>query len=103
MCSSDLYASANHDEAVFDCPYDYRLDRGDTVRKHLGFGWGIHLCVGAPLARLEMASALLAVTERIPAMQLAAGFEYQRVRFFMMQGPTRVDVLFDPEKVDDPA
>jgi cytochrome P450 len=97
------YASANHDEAGFDCPADYRLDRGDTVRKHLGFGWGIHLCVGAPLARLEMASALLAVTERIAAMKLADGFEYQRVRFFMMQGPTRVDVLFDPATVDDDA
>jgi len=97
------YASANHDEAVFDCPNDYRLDRGDTVRKHLGFGWGIHLCVGAPLARLEMASALLAVTERIPAMNLAAGFEYQRVRFFMMQGPTRVDVVFGADQVGDPA
>lgn len=92
------YASANHDEAVFDRSYDYSLDRGDSVRKHLGFGWGIHLCVGAPLARLEMASALAAVTERIPAMSLAPGFEYQRVRFFMMQGPTRVDVVFEGEK-----
>ena len=97
------YASANHDEAVFDCPYDYRLDRGDTVRKHLGFGYGIHLCVGAPLARLEMASALVAVTERIPAMNLAADFDYERVRFFMMQGPTHVDVVFDPAKVEDRA
>jgi cytochrome P450 len=94
------YASANHDEAVFTCPYDYRLDRGETARKHLGFGWGIHLCVGAPLARLEMASALVAVTERIPSLRLAPGFDYDRVRFFMMQGPTHVDVVFDRHQVE---
>jgi cytochrome P450 len=91
------YASANHDEAVFECPYDYKLDRGEMARKHLGFGWGIHLCVGAPLARLEMVSALTAVTERIASMSLAPGFEYERVRFFMMQGPTHVDVVFDSQ------
>jgi cytochrome P450 len=67
------------------------------ARKHLGFGWGIHLCVGAPLARLEMVSALTAVTERIASMSLAPGFEYERVRFFMMQGPTHVDVVFDSQ------
>lgn len=86
------YASANHDEAVFACPKDFDLDRGDVVRKHLGFGWGHHLCVGAPLARLELACALDAVLDRIPSMRLADGFEYQRVRFFMMQGPIRLDV-----------
>jgi cytochrome P450 len=91
------YASANHDEAVFEHPKDYDLDRGDAVRRHLGFGWGIHLCVGAPLARLELSSALDAVLDRIPAMELAPGFEYERVRFFMMRGPTRLDVVFGDE------
>jgi cytochrome P450 len=94
------YASANHDESVFDCPYDYDLNRGDTVRRHLGFGWGIHLCVGAPLARLELVSALGAVLDRIPTMRLAPGFDYERVRFFMMRGPVRLDVLFGDG--DDP-
>jgi cytochrome P450 len=88
------YASANHDEAVFEHPKDYDLDRGDSVRRHLGFGWGIHLCVGAPLARLELASVLEAVLDRIPSMELAPGFEYERVRFFMMRGPAFLDVVF---------
>jgi cytochrome P450 len=87
------YASANHDEAVWGCPKDFDLDRGEVVRKHLGFGWGTHLCVGAPLARLELASALDAVLDRVPEMRLADGFTYERVRFFMMQGPIRLDVV----------
>lgn len=88
------YASANHDEDVFPDPDRFRLDRGDALRKHLGFGWGTHACVGAALARLELVCALDAVVERIPAMALARGFTYDRVRFFMMQGPTHVDVTF---------
>jgi cytochrome P450 len=86
------YSSANKDETVFAQPEDYDLDRGDVVRRHLGFGWGIHLCVGAPLARLEGAHVLNAVFDRIPSMRLAPDFEYQRVKFFMMRGPIRLDV-----------
>jgi len=89
------YASANRDEAVFDDPDTFSLDRGEGLRKHhLGFGFGIHLCVGAGLARLEAVSALNAVLDRIPHMELAPGFEYERVMFFMMRGPVRVDVRF---------
>jgi len=89
------YASANHDESVWDHADRYDLDRGEAVRKHLGFGWGIHLCVGAPLARAELVSSLQAMVERIGHMRLAPGFTYERVRFFMMEGPTRLDVVFD--------
>lgn len=88
------YASANHDEQVFEDPDHFRLDRGKSVHAHLGLGVGAHTCVGASLARLEVASALAAVVERIPSMTLAPDFTYERVRFFMMQGPLRMDVRF---------
>jgi cytochrome P450 len=88
------YASANHDETVFEDPDDFVADRADVAKRHLGFGFGIHLCVGAPLARLELACALDAVLDRIPSMALAPGYGYERVEFFMMQGPTRLDVVF---------
>ncbi len=90
------YSSANHDETVFECPEKFDLDRGDVVKRQLGFGWGVHLCVGAPLARLEGAHVLNAVLDRIPSMRLAPGFEYQRVKMFMMRGPVALDVEFDP-------
>jgi cytochrome P450 len=90
------YRSANHDERAFDNPEEFQLDRPDVAKKHLGFGFGIHLCVGAPLARQELICALDAVLDRIPEMELAPGFEYERVPFFMMRGPERMDVVFPP-------
>jgi cytochrome P450 len=86
------YASANHDEALYPDPDRFDLDRGDEVRRQLGFGWGPHLCVGAPLARLEGAHVLNAVLDRIPQMRLTEGFRYQRVTTFMMRGPVRLDI-----------
>ena len=47
-----VWPAANRDPNGFDAPNEIRLDRG-APRHHVGFGWGIHLCVGAPLARLE--------------------------------------------------
>ena len=47
-----VWPAANRDERAFEDPLDLRLDRS-APRHHVGFGWGIHLCLGAPLARLE--------------------------------------------------
>jgi cytochrome P450 family 144 len=46
------WTAANHDADAFPNPDDIDLDRPNP-RQHVGFGWGIHLCVGAPLARIE--------------------------------------------------
>jgi cytochrome P450 len=59
-----MWPSANHDEDTYEDPEAIRLDRAHP-RQHVGFGAGIHLCVGAPLARVEAKSAveeLLAAT-----------------------------------------
>jgi len=61
-----MWSSANRDPAHFDAPDELRLDRPNP-RDHLGFGRGIHHCVGAPLARMEARVALeelLLATER---------------------------------------
>ncbi|MBT2211279.1 cytochrome P450 [Actinomadura sp. NEAU-AAG7] len=63
----DMYAAA-HDETVFDDP-----DRFDVTREnnpHLSFGFGLRYCIGAPLARLELQTALTELTRRFPEMEL---------------------------------
>jgi cytochrome P450 len=91
------YASANRDEDVYEAAGEFSLEQRDFKAKpHFGFGHGIHLCVGATLARLESVCALHAVLDRAARMQLVPGFQYRRVRFFVMRGPQSVDVRFEP-------
>jgi cytochrome P450 len=56
------FQAANRDPAVFDDPDTLRIDR--TPNQHLGFGWGIHTCLGSHLARAEAATFLRQVLER---------------------------------------
>ena len=68
-----LYASANRDEDVWDDPEEFRLDRdARDLRRHMAFGRGIHLCIGAPLARMEAAAALTELLDRFATVELAA-------------------------------
>ncbi|PRX47861.1 cytochrome P450 [Prauserella shujinwangii] len=64
-----LLGAAARDPEVFAEP-DV-LDVGRTPNPHLGFGGGIHYCVGAPLARIEIAAALGALTRLLPRLRLA--------------------------------
>lgn len=57
------WASANLDETVFEAPGEVRLDR--KPNPHLSFGFGPHLCLGAPHARLIVRSLLLAMSQRV--------------------------------------
>jgi cytochrome P450 len=64
-----LFGAANHDPTVFDRPEV--LDLGRDPNPHVAFGLGIHLCVGAPLARLELEEVFGAVANRFTAIDLA--------------------------------
>jgi cytochrome P450 len=62
-------ASANRDETVFDRPDEINLTREQNP--HVGFGHGVHHCLGAPLARLELQLAVGTLVRRLPGLRLA--------------------------------
>ena len=64
-----LIGSANRDETVFS--HSDQMDLTRDPNPHIGFGAGIHFCIGAPLARMEMSVALPKLMERFPALDLA--------------------------------
>jgi cytochrome P450 len=74
------WPAANHDRDAFPNPDEIDLDRPNP-RRHVGFGWGIHLCVGAPLARVEAKVAfeqLLARTRSFSIDPSAAPLHHHR-------------------------
>ena len=65
-----LFGAAERDPRRFTDPDRFDIGRGDTA--HIGFGGGIHFCVGAPLARLELEVSMVGIAERFPNLELAA-------------------------------
>ena len=73
------HASANRDESVFDDP-----DRFDVARSpndHLSFGFGVHFCIGAHLARLQMRALFSEVVTRLPELRLAGAVSHLTSNF----------------------
>ena len=68
------YVSANRDEDVFDEPM--RFDVGRDPNKHLSFGYGVHFCLGAALARMEINSFFTELLPRLESIELAGDPEF---------------------------
>ena len=81
--------SANRDPATFADPDRLDLGRGDT--RHLGFGGGLHACIGAALARLETRIAMTALLAAYPRMELAVS-EPSRIVSWAVRGVTSLPV-----------
>jgi cytochrome P450 len=64
------WASANYDETVFPAPAEVRLDR--KPNPHVAFGFGPHLCLGAPHARLLIKTLLQGLADRVAAIEILA-------------------------------
>ena len=81
-----LFGSAQRDPRRFDHPDHFDVARGDPT--HIGFGGGIHFCVGAPLARHELAIALADLVTAFPDIELAADPTYHPT--FVIRGLTEL-------------
>jgi cytochrome P450 len=86
------YAAGNRDPEVFENPDRFSLDR--PPRKHLSFAIGVHVCIGAEMARLEARTALRALTARFPDLELVDRGE--RIKPFFLWGRRRLPVRRAP-------
>jgi cytochrome P450 len=95
MCPGDkiVYAvsSANRDDAVFDHPAEFRVDR-DNGRDHLAFGDGPHVCPGQAIARLEGRVTIEEFLARVARVEPEPGWEPRKVPIFWANGPVDVRV-----------
>ncbi|MCR4266017.1 cytochrome P450 [Nitratireductor sp. ZSWI3] len=82
-----LLGAANNDPAAFAAPRRFWPDRAD--QKNVSFGAGIHFCIGAPLARLEMQVGLKVLFDRLPQISLSEAPRYGDTYHF--HGLTRLD------------
>jgi cytochrome P450 len=90
-----VIAAADHDPAHFKDPA--RLDISREDNKHLGFGLGIHYCVGAPLARMEGQIGIGTLFRRLPDLRLAVPPEALRFRpSVLLRGVEELPVTFSP-------
>ncbi|QGG40469.1 cytochrome P450 [Aeromicrobium yanjiei] len=83
-----LMGSANRDAAVF--PDADTFDVGRDPNPHVGFGMGLHFCLGAPLARLELQISIRTLLERFPQLRLVG--EAPRRPTWVLRGFERIDV-----------
>ena len=97
-----MNGAANRDPRQFENPHEFRLDRANG-RHHIGFGHGIHSCVGAPLARAEARITIerfLARTQDIRISEAAHGpadarrYEYDPT--YMLRGLRELHLEFTP-------
>jgi cytochrome P450 len=89
------FASANRDGAVIARPDERDVHR-DRPGNHLGFGAGIHFCLGAPLARLEGRVAVEAVRERLPNLRVVPGFVPEYSPLVFQRGVKALHLEWDP-------
>ncbi len=64
------YFSSNHDESMFADPMEFNVTR-DNVKRHIAFGFGIHVCIGQHLSKLEMIAAWQVLFNRLDNFELA--------------------------------
>jgi cytochrome P450 len=92
MAASVSISSAHRDPRVFENPDTFDIDRPAKV--NLGFGYGIHLCLGMPVAKLEIEAAVNALLD-LPNLRLDPDMPPPQVRGITMRGPDAVHIVWD--------
>ena len=90
-----VWGSGNRDPERFDDPERFWVGRPDVAKHHLAFGYGIHMCIGAPLARLEAQISFEQLLSRLANLRLADGATITHQRRFNQRAPEAVPIQFD--------
>ncbi|OBJ48695.1 cytochrome P450 [Mycobacterium sp. 1423905.2] len=90
-----MLGAANRQEDRYPDPDTFDIFR--TPRGHLGWGHGVHVCLGMHLARLEMRTAINLLLDRLPNLRLDPDGNDPHIRGQVFRSPTSVPVLFDPQ------
>ena len=96
--------SANHDESIFADPERFDITRSDSPtsrhHSHVGFGNGIHFCLGAPLARLEGQVVLRVILQRLQDLKLDIEEEsLSPLQMVLLHGVAHLPLRFQPGQV----
>jgi cytochrome P450 len=86
------FAAANRDPLAYEEPDEYRVTR--NPRTHVGFGYGTHMCLGAPLARLEAQAVLRELVDRVS--EISAAGETIWSTHVSLRGPTYLPICLTP-------
>lgn len=84
------YPSGNRDEAVFEDPFEFRIDR--SPNRHIAFGYGAHVCLGQHLARMEMRILWEELLKRVSSIEMDG--EPKRMAASFVCGPKSVPIRF---------
>ncbi|OAO04874.1 hypothetical protein A8B75_06960 [Sphingomonadales bacterium EhC05] len=87
------YGSANRDESKYECPADFNVDR-KNASSHLAFGAGIHHCIGAQLARREIAIAVREMTARLKDIRLVEPEKLSHTPSVILRGLNEFEIEF---------
>lgn len=97
-----MWGSANRDPEFWDEPERFDPDR-KRLKNHVAFGYGIHFCLGAPLARLESRLAIEQLLSRLPDIRLADDNDFSHIRSPSFRGLQQLNVEFTPVGTASPA
>ena len=86
-----MFASANRDETIFDCPNELQASR-ECARDQISFGYGTHYCVGANLARLETIVALERFVDRVKSYRLHNDNTFEYLPSVTLRGLKRLHI-----------
>ena len=86
------FGAANRDPEAFPEPDEFRADR--NPRTHVGFGYGAHMCIGAPLARLEAQAVLRELVERTSSVSTTGDTTWSE--HISLRGPTHLPISLTP-------